>query len=304
MAFGGTLYVVATPIGNLGDVTFRALETLRAVPLIAAEDTRLTRRLLEHHSIPTAVLSYHAHSGPARSAALLEHLRGGRDVALVTDAGTPGVSDPGDDLVGTWAAEGGTVVPIPGASAVLTAVAGSGIAGPRWSFEGFLPRTGRDRRERLARIAADDRATVVFEAPTRLRATLVDLEAICGPARAAAVCRELTKVHEQIRRASLAQLVAEVGDGTIPARGEVTIVVAGRDPAETTEAVAADADAALERARAHVERQVAGGVARGEAARRVAAETGITRRKLYQAPAASPRAPGASPRNVDSRKVR
>jgi 16S rRNA (cytidine1402-2'-O)-methyltransferase len=293
MAVGGTLFVVATPIGNLGDVTFRALEVLRSVPLIAAEDTRLTRRLLGHHSIPTAVLSYHAHSGPGRSVALLEHLRGGRDVALVTDAGTPGVSDPGDDLVGTWAGEGGTVVPIPGASAVLAAVAGSGIAGPRWGFEGFLPRTGRDRRERLARIAADDRATVVFEAPTRLRATLVDLEAICGPARTAAVCRELTKMHEQIRRGSLAQLVAEVGDGTIPARGEVTIVVAGRDPSEATEAAAVDADASLSRARTEVERQVAAGIARGEAARRVATQTGIARRQLYQAPVAESRT-GAS----------
>lgn len=289
---GGTLYVVATPIGNLGDVTFRALEVLRAVPLIAAEDTRLTRRLLEHHSIPTAVLSYHAHSGPGRSHALLEHLRGGRDVALVTDAGTPGVSDPGDDLVGAWAVEGGVVVPIPGASAVLAAVAASGIAGPRWSFEGFLPRTGRDRRERLARIAADDRATVVFEAPTRLRATLVDLEATCGPERVAAVCRELTKLHEQIRRANLATLVAEVGDGTIPARGEVTIVVSGRDPAAAATANAADTGAQLEQARTEVERRVAAGVARGEAARRVATETGIARRQLYQAPTAKPRAAG------------
>ncbi|HYN68977.1 MAG TPA: 16S rRNA (cytidine(1402)-2'-O)-methyltransferase [Candidatus Eisenbacteria bacterium] len=289
MAAGGTLYVVATPIGNLGDVTFRALEVLRAVPLIAAEDTRLTRRLLDHHSVPTAVLSYHAHSGPGRSIALLEHLRRGRDVALVTDAGTPTVSDPGEDLVTTWAAEGGTVVPIPGASAVLAAVAASGIAGPRWGFEGFLPRTGRDRRERLARIAADDRATVLFEAPTRLRATLVDLEASVGPSRAAAVCRELTKLHEQIRRGSLAELVALVGDGTIPARGEVTIVVAGRDAAAVTEAAAAEAGAALSRARAEVERQVGAGIARGEAARRVATETGIARRQLYQAPTPRPR---------------
>lgn len=285
---GGTLYVVATPIGNLGDVTFRALEVLRAVPLIAAEDTRLTRRLLDHHAIPTAVLSYHAHSGPGRAATLLEHLRGGRDVALVTDAGTPTVSDPGEALVGAWASEAGTVVPIPGASAVLAAVAGSGIAGPRWGFEGFLPRSGRDRRERLARIAADDRATVVFEAPTRLRATLVDLEASCGPARLAAVCRELTKMHEQIRRGSLAQLVAEVGDGTIPARGEITIVVAGRNPAEATAAAAGETEAAVALARAEVERQVGTGLARGEAARRVAGETGIPRRQLYQAPPPSP----------------
>ena len=144
----GTLYVVATPIGNLGDITLRAIETLRTVPLIAAEDTRLTHRLLARHGIVTPMTSYHARSGPARTAALLSHLRGGFDLALVTDAGTPAVSDPGGELVAAWAREGGTVVPLPGASAVLAAVAGSGVAGPRWAFEGFLPRSGRERRER------------------------------------------------------------------------------------------------------------------------------------------------------------
>ena len=167
----GTLYVVSTPIGNLGDVTLRALEVLRAVPLIAAEDTRISRRLLVRYEIATRTVSFHARSGPARLEELLAHLRGGADLALVTDAGTPAVSDPGGDLVAAWAAEGGTVVPIPGASAVLAAVAASGIAGPRWGFEGFLPRSGRERRERLARIAADDRATVLYEAPSRLAAT-------------------------------------------------------------------------------------------------------------------------------------
>ena len=143
---GATLYVVATPIGNLGDVTLRALEVLRAVPLIAAEDTRLSRRLLARYEIETRAISFHARSGPARLAELLAHLRGGADLALVTDAGTPAVSDPGAELVAAWAGEGGVVVPIPGASAVLAAVAASAIAGPRWGFEGFLPRSGRERR--------------------------------------------------------------------------------------------------------------------------------------------------------------
>ena len=153
---GGRLYVVATPIGNLGDVTLRALEVLRSVPLIAAEDTRLSRRLLERNGIETRTISYHARSGPSRLAQLLDHLRSGADLALVTDAGTPLVSDPGGELVATWAAEGGPVVPIPGASSVLAALVASGLAGPRWSFEGFLPRSragaaGADRPDRRRR---------------------------------------------------------------------------------------------------------------------------------------------------------
>ena len=169
---GGRLYVVATPIGNLADVTLRAIEVLGSVSLIAAEDTRMSRRLLDRHGIATRTTSYHARSGPARERQLLEALRSGADVALVTDAGTPGISDPGESLVAAWAGEGGAVVPIPGASAALAAIAGSGIAGPRWSFEGFLPRSGRERRERLARIAADPRGTVLYEAPGRVAATL------------------------------------------------------------------------------------------------------------------------------------
>jgi 16S rRNA (cytidine1402-2'-O)-methyltransferase len=199
----GTLFVVATPIGNLGDVTIRALETLRAVPLIAAEDTRIARRLLARYDIGTRLTSFHAQSGAGRLAALLGHLRGGADLAIVTDAGTPAISDPGDELVGAWTAEGGRVIPIPGPSAVLAAVAATAVAGPRWTFEGFLPRTGRERRERLARIAGDDHGAVIFEAPTRLAGTLRDLVATCGAERGAAVCRELTKLHEQIVRASL-----------------------------------------------------------------------------------------------------
>jgi 16S rRNA (cytidine1402-2'-O)-methyltransferase len=276
---GGTLYVVATPIGNLGDVTMRALEVLRAVPLIAAEDTRMAARLLGRYEIPTRTTSFHARSGPGRLRELLDHLRGGADLAVITDAGTPGVSDPGEELVAAWAGEGGSVVPVPGASAVLAAVAASGIAGARWGFEGFLPRSGRERKERLARIAADDRATVLYEAPTRLAATLRDLTAACGADRIAAVCRELTKLHEQIVRGGLADLAAAVADGSIPARGEVAIVVSPAPAGRTGGTNATGPD--LETARAMVEALVEGGTSRADAARAVAATTGLPRRQLY-----------------------
>ncbi len=279
----GTLFVVATPIGNLGDVTLRALETLRAVPLIAAEDTRITRRLMARYEIETRLISYHARSGPARLAELLAHLGGGADLALATDAGTPVVSDPGEDLVAAWAGQGGRVVPIPGASAVLAAVSASGIAGARWGFEGFLPRSGRERRERLARVAADDRATILFEAPTRLAATLRDLAAACGGDRQAAVCRELTKLHEQVVRGSIGDLVDQVGRGDIPARGEVVLVVSGRDSSDPGGALrSASGAASMDVARERVATLVGTGIGRSDAARQVAAETGLDRRELYR----------------------
>jgi 16S rRNA (cytidine1402-2'-O)-methyltransferase len=283
----GRLFVVATPIGNLSDVTLRSLEVLRDVPLIAAEDTRLTRRLLERHGIATRTTSFHAQSGPGRLAELLAHLRSGADLALVTDAGTPSVSDPGDDLVAAWAAEGGVVVPIPGASAVLAVVAASAVAGPRWSFEGFLPRSGRERKERIARIAADERGTVIYEAPGRVAATLVDLAAACGAERPAAIGRELTKLHEEIVRGSLGDLAGRARSGELTLRGEFALVVgawtAARIDVESAGgggvSAGADAEAA---ALAEVERRVAAGSSRGDAARTVAAETGIPRRKLYR----------------------
>jgi len=287
---GGILYVVATPIGNLGDITLRAIEVLRAVPLIAAEDTRITKRLLGRHEISTRTVSYHARSGPARAAELLAHLAGGADLALVTDAGTPLVSDPGEGIVATWAATGGQVVAVPGPSSVLAAVASSGIAGPRWSFEGFLPRRGRERRERLARIAGDERGSVVFEAPNRLAATLRDLAGACGDGRPAAVCRELTKLHETTTRGPLGALAAMAASGEIPARGEVVVVVGsgsgGEDAARDEERVVV-----VDRARAEVDRLVLAGVARGEAAKRVATATGLPRRALYDGSAG--RQPGS-----------
>ena len=276
----GVLYVVATPIGNLGDVTLRALDVLRSVPLIAAEDTRHTRRLLDRYEITTRTSSYHARSGPSRLTALLEHLRGGADLAVVTDAGTPGISDPGSDLVAGWIGEGGRVVPIPGASAVLAAITASGVAGPRWSFEGFLPRSGRERRDRIARIAADERATVLYEAPSRVGATLADLATACGPDRPAAVCRELTKVHETVERGTLGELVARAARGEIPARGEFALVVGAGATPDTDDDAAATKDA-LRAALDEVERLVGEGRGRSEAARAVSAATGLPRRSLY-----------------------
>jgi 16S rRNA (cytidine1402-2'-O)-methyltransferase len=293
----GRLFIVATPIGNLGDVTFRAIETLKAVPLVAAEDTRLTRRLFARYGIETRLVSYHARSGHGREVELLEHLRSGQDLALVTDAGTPLVSDPGGELAAAWAGEGGDVVPIPGPSAVLAALVASGLAAPRFSFEGFLPRAGRERRERLARLAADERACVLYEAPGRVVATLRDLAGTAGGDRRAAVCRELTKLHEEVVRGPLRELVDRAATGSLTLRGEFAIVVeavttsagpapaADRAPAPTSghppvrpRVVAAD----LASGRADVERLVATGLKRAEAVRRVAQETGLDRRQLYR----------------------
>lgn len=307
---GGTLYVVATPIGNLADVTERALEVLRLVPLVAAEDTRRTRRLWSRYGLTTRLVSYHARNAGTREPELVAHLSGGSDLALVTDAGTPLVSDPGETLVGRWAEAGGQVIAVPGASAVLAALVSSGIAAPRWCFEGFLPRSGRARRDRIQRIAADERATVLFEAPGRVAATLRDLVAACGIDRHAAVCRELTKLHEETLRGTLAAL-AERAAAT-PPRGEVTIVVAGRDGAasratgssghvvatpqgadlEATVAAKAPDSASfgapaeraanLATARGRVEALVRSGLSRSSAARQVAAETGLPRRELFR----------------------
>lgn len=276
---GGTLYVVATPIGNLGDMTERAVATLRAVAVVAAEDTRVTRRLWARFGIATPLVSFHARSDDRRAEGLLARLRAGDDVALVSDAGTPVVSDPGGELVTAWAGEGGVVVPIPGASAVLAALMASGVPAPRWAFEGFLPRKGSERKARLARIAADDRATVLFEAPGRTAATLRDLAEACGGERQAALCRELTKLHEQIRRGGLEELAE--GARQEPPRGEVTIVVAGAGPGHAD--VAPEASPVdLAEGRARVAARVAQGSTRAEAARLVARETGLARRDLFR----------------------
>jgi len=259
----------------MGDITLRAIEVLRAVPLVAAEDTRMTRRIWARHDIDTKLVSYHALSSPARRDELLAHLSGDADLALVTDAGTPLVSDPGADLVAAWAARGGRVVPIPGASAVLAALVASGLAGSRWAFEGFLPRRGAERRALLERICADDRTTVLFEAPGRAAATLKDLAAGCGDDRQGSLSRELTKLHEETWRGSLGDLAARAA--AEPPRGEVTIVVAGStEPAAVAQAMSIHA------ARSEVDRLVGAGMSRSSAAREIAHRTGLPRRDLFK----------------------
>lgn len=282
MAAGGQLFIVATPIGNLGDVSFRAIEILKTVPLVAAEDTRLTRRLFARYEIATHLVSYHAQSGSAREMELLAHLRTGSDLALVTDAGTPLVSDPGAELASAWAAEGGVVVPIPGASAVLAALVASGLAAARWSFEGFLPRSGRERRDRLARLAADERACVIFEAPSRVPATLSDLCAAAGGERRAAVCRELTKLHEEVVRGSLADLEGQAAAGGITLRGEFVIVLEAITAAAAANQLPGEGQVSMADGRVQVAELVAGGARRADAVRQVAAATGLDRRELYR----------------------
>ncbi len=264
----GTLYVVATPIGNLEDVTLRALAVLREAHLVLAEDTRHTRVLLGRHGIAAKPRSLHAHNEAARSEEVLTLLAGGASVALVSDAGTPLVSDPGERLVASALAAGHAVVPIPGASALLAALVASGIASSPFCFLGFLPRKASLRAALLASYRARPETLVLFESPQRVGATLRDLAAALGP-RAAAVARELTKLHEEVARGTLAELALRFADG---ARGEITLVVAGAAP----EPVSAEA------LRARVAELVAEGLGARDVATRVAAETGASRRELYQ----------------------
>ena len=223
----GTLYVVATPIGNLEDITLRALRILREVSVIAAEDTRRTSRLLQHYSISTPTTSLHAHNEEARTPRLVERLIGGESVALVSDAGTPVVSDPGAQLVAAAHAAGVRVEPVPGPSAALAAISASGIGGDGFLFVGFPPSRAGARRAWLSRLATEARPLVMYEAPHRIRATLDDMLAAFGD-RTMALGRELTKVHEELVVKPISQHLTRIGDG----RGEYTLVVAAVDAVE------------------------------------------------------------------------
>jgi 16S rRNA (cytidine1402-2'-O)-methyltransferase len=220
----GTLYLVSTPIGNLDDLTFRAVQVLRQVSLIASEDTRHTRKLLTHYRVPTRQLSYHEHSPPERLRQLLVALERG-DVALVSDAGTPGLSDPGFELVREAWESGHVVRPIPGASALLAALVASGLPSDGFTFHGYLPRQSAERRRRLEALASEPGTQVFFEVPHRLSETLADLQSAFGADRPAAVCRELTKLHEEILRGRLADLAQHFQ--SVDPRGEFTLVVGG-----------------------------------------------------------------------------
>ena len=235
MSAPGTLFVVATPIGNRGDLTERARETLAAVELIAAEDTRHTGQFLAQLGIRTPLVALHEHNEAARADELVARLAAGSRMALVSDAGTPLISDPGFRLVASAAAAGVTVVPIPGACAAIAALSVAGLPTDRFVFEGFLPAKAAARRARLAALSAEPRTLVFYEAPHRVAETLEDLAAVFGAGRHAVLARELTKMHETVYRGALAELVARAGTDPNVARGEAVLVVAGAPEATGAE---------------------------------------------------------------------
>ena len=268
----GTLYVVATPLGNLGDLSPRAADTLKHAAVVAAEDTRHTKPLLVHVGSRAELVSFHAHSTERALARILRLLGSGKDVALVTDAGTPTVSDPGVSLVAAARARGIPVVAIPGPTAVAAALAVSGLSADRYLFLGFLPRKGTDRRRLLETVARSEWTVVLFEAPNRVVELLTDLAQVCGADRTASVARELTKVFEETRSGTLAELSGYYAEA--PARGEVTVVVAGTGKAPPVEQPP-DPET---RART----LLAQGLTRKDVADRVAEETGISRNTAYR----------------------
>ncbi|MDQ7820553.1 MAG: 16S rRNA (cytidine(1402)-2'-O)-methyltransferase [Armatimonadota bacterium] len=278
----GTLYVVATPIGNLNDITLRALEVLRSVDVIACEDTRHTRVLLDRHGIRTPLVSYHEHNEDRRAPELLARLKAGQSVALVSDAGTPVLSDPGFVLVRRAVEEGIPVVPVPGPSAITAALSVAGLPPDRFAFVGFLPRRRAQRRRLLQEVAALPWTLVAFEAPHRIQEALEDVVAVLGD-RPVALVREMTKTFEQVIRGRASEVLAAVRER--PPRGELTLVVGGAPPAA--------APGAAEAVRALLQ---AGRSVR-EAAQEVARTCGLSRREAYRLAleAAGRRVPGRDP---------
>ncbi len=270
----GTLYLVATPIGNLGDFSPRAVETLAAADFIAAEDTRVSLKLLNHFKVEKPLVSYHEHNHVTAGQSILARLLAGESCALVTDAGTPAISDPGEDLVRLCGENGVTVQAVPGCCAAVNALAVSGLPTGRFTFEGFLSVNKKTRREHLASLKAETRTMIFHEAPHKLRATLTDLCETFGPDRRLALCRELTKLHEETCRCTLGEAAAWYTDNT--PRGEYVLVIAGAPEPE-------NAAVSLEDAAAQVLALQRQGVRLKDAAKEVAAHTGLSRNDLYTA---------------------
>ena len=270
----GTLYLVPTPIGNLGDISRRMADTLSSVDFIAAEDTRVTLKLLNHLGLKKPMLSYYRHNTDDSGQAVLARLLGGESCALVTDAGTPAVSDPGEDLVRLCAQHGVDVVSVPGPCALVTALAASGLPTGRFTFEGFLAMNKKNRKAHLDELKHETRTMIFYEAPHKLPATLHDLLDAFGPQRRIALCRELTKLHEEIRRTTLAQ-AADWYDQNLP-KGEFVLVVEGGCP-QTADTPT------LEDGLARVAELRAAGSSLKDAARQTAAELGLSRNELYHA---------------------
>ena len=270
----GTLYLVATPIGNLEDLSPRAVETLAAVDFIAAEDTRVSLKLLNHFGIKKPLASYHEHNAAAAGQAVLGRLLSGESCALVTDAGTPAISDPGEALVRLCGESGVAVTSIPGCCAAVNALAVSGLPTGRFTFEGFLSVNKKSRREHLDSLRGETRTMIFHEAPHKLRPTLADLCEAFGPDRRAALCRELTKLHEETRRCTLGEAAEYYRDHD--PRGEYVLVVAGAEPVKA-------AAVTLEEGAAQVLALVDAGQRLKDAAREVAEHTGLSKNDLYAA---------------------
>ena len=269
----GVLYLVGTPIGNLGDFSPRAVETLMNADFIAAEDTRVSVKLLNHFGIKKPLVSYHEHNKAAAGQAILERILSGETCGLVTDAGMPAISDPGEDLARLCAENGVPVFAVPGPCAAICALAVSGFDTRRFCFEGFLSANKKERRERLQELSGEERTVVFHEAPHKLKATLADMAEILGNRRIA-LCRELTKLHEDTMRTTLLEAVQYYQENE--PRGEYVLVVAGREKAEKTELT-------LEQGVALVLKKRAEGMKMKDAVRQVADDTGLNRNELYQA---------------------
>lgn len=267
----GTLYLVPTPIGNLGDVSRRCAETLAAADFIAAEDTRVSLKLLNHLEIKKPLVSYHEHNKKESGPRILERLLAGESCALVTDAGCPAISDPGEDLVRLCAGAGVPVCALPGPCAAITALSVSALPTGRFAFEGFLPAQKKERRARLERLKAEERTLIFYEAPHRLRETLAELLEAFGPERPLSLCRELTKLHEEILRLTLGEAVRYY-ESNEP-RGEYVLVLGGAE--EQAEAVSPARAAALAKA------LIAGGMRTKDAVKQIAEETGVPKNTLY-----------------------
>ena len=270
----GTLYLVATPIGNLGDFSPRAVETLETVDFIAAEDTRVSIKLLNHFEIKKPLVSYHEHNHITAGQSILARLLSGESCALVTDAGTPAVSDPGEDLVRLCAENDVEVLSIPGCCAAVNALAVSGLPTGRFTFEGFLTVNKKSRRERLESLKNEERTMIFHEAPHKLLTTLEDMAAVFGGDRRIALCRELTKLHEETRRCTLGEAIAYYNENS--PKGEFVLVLAGAEPREA-------AAVTLEDAVAQVLTLKAQGMRLKDAAKEVAEHTGLSKNELYAA---------------------
>ncbi len=268
----GTLYLVPTPIGNLGDISQRCAQTLAEADFIAAEDTRVTRKLLNHLEIKKPLVSYYRHNTQESAPAILSRLLSGESCALVTDAGTPAISDPGEELVAQCARAGVEVVALPGPCALVCALASSGLPTGRFTFEGFLAMNKKNRRAHLESLRGEERTMLFYEAPHKLTATLADLAEVFGRERRVALCRELTKLHEEIRRTTLGEAADWYAQN--PPRGEFVLVVEGAAPPEPD-------GSALERALEKMTAYLEEGLSRKDAARRAAEEFGVSRNALY-----------------------